>query len=128
MLGGNNKHSFGLFLLRQQCAFQNHPRGESRIALLSSFGERRTVRSLDLSSACLNTTLSIVILFSLLMMASVAGPIWQIVSLSLPSGFRVGNTFLQHDAGWKVGEDDKDTCTKGILAFLWFVGYSFFFP
>jgi hypothetical protein len=63
-----------------------------------------------------------------LMMASVAGPIWQIVSLSLPSGFRVGNTFLQHDAGWKVGEDDKDTCTKGILAFLWFVGYSFFFP
>ena len=48
-------------------------------------------------------------------MASVAGPIWQIVSLSLPSGFRVGNTFLQHDAGWKVGEDDKDTCRKGIF-------------
>ncbi len=23
--------------------------------------------------------------------------------------FPVQNTFLQHDAGWKVGEDDKDT-------------------
>ncbi len=22
------------------------------------------------------------------------------------------NTFLQHDAGWKVGENDKDTCAK----------------
>jgi hypothetical protein len=28
--------------------------------------------------------------------------------------FPVQNTFLQHDAGWKVGEDDKDTCAKKI--------------
>jgi hypothetical protein len=80
---------------------------------------------LDLSSACLNTTLSIVILFSLLMMASVTGPIRQLVSLSLPSGFRVGNTFLQHDAGWKVGEDDKDTCTKKIFFSRLFTNFGF---
>ncbi len=75
--------------------------GESRIALLSSFGERSTVRSMDLSSACLTKTLSIVIVFSLLM-ASVAGPIWQIASLSLPSSSSWECTFSPVLAGASV--------------------------
>ena len=46
------------------------------------------------------------ILFQLLM-AIVAGPIWPITNIIYFDVYFMCLTFLQHDAGEKVGEDDK---------------------
>ena len=48
------------------------------------------------------------ILFQLLM-AIVAGPIWPITNIIYFDVYFMCLTFLQHDAGEKVGEDDKDS-------------------
>ena len=48
------------------------------------------------------------ILFQLLM-ALVAGPIWPITNIIYFDVYFMCLTFLQHDAGEKVGEDDEDS-------------------
>ena len=51
------------------------------------------------------------ILFQLLM-ALVAGPIWPITNIIYFDVYFMCLTFLQHDAGEKVGEDDKDSISR----------------
>ena len=42
-------------------------------------------------------------------MAIVAGPIWTIMNIIYFDVYFMCLTLLQHDAGEKVGEDDKDS-------------------
>ena len=60
------------------------------------------------------------ILFQLLM-ALVAGPIWPITNIIYFDVYFMCLTFLQHDAGEKVGEDDKDSIWPSILALRTFI-------